>query len=231
MSPKGKRGFKFTIAEMESLPDVIEEIIPIGNPDWERVWDSHTTCYPKKERTAKLLRCKFQELARKKMPTGDPNCPPHIRSAKCIYRMIVQATDGSDGLSGDDDASDVDDDDDDNKDDDNDNVADKEEDDIGDDDNNDSLIVPHNLSFAGDAFDLAMESESGAAAITARTSTMAFLTASSEASRGKKRSGAQKGGGGGTATKKSAPKVGGGDSKEEQGITEAIADPSEVTEY
>ena len=48
MPPKGKRGFKFTIAEMESLLDVIEEIVPIGNPDWERVWDSHPNCYLQK---------------------------------------------------------------------------------------------------------------------------------------------------------------------------------------
>ena len=33
------------------------------------------------------------------MKTGDPNCPPHIRSAKHIYRKIVEATDGSDGQS------------------------------------------------------------------------------------------------------------------------------------
>ncbi len=209
MPPKGKRGFKFTIAEMESLLDVIEEIVPIGNPDWERVWDSHTTRYPKKERTAKSLRCKFQELACKKMPTSDPNCLPHIRSAKRIYKIIVKATDGSDGLSGDDNARDVNDDDDDDYDDNNnddDNVADEEEDDDGNNDNNDGLIVPHNLSFAGDAFDLATESESGVAAITVRTSTTASLTAGSEASHGKKRSSAQKGGGGGTVTKKSAPK-------------------------
>jgi hypothetical protein len=58
-------------------------------------------CYPKKEQTAKLLRHKFQEL-KKKQSIGDPNCPPHIRSAKCIYPLIVKATDGSDGDFGDD---------------------------------------------------------------------------------------------------------------------------------
>jgi hypothetical protein len=187
MPPKGKRGFKFTIAEMESLLDVIGEIVPIGNPNWEQVWDSHTTCYPQKERTAKLLRCKCQELARKKMPTGDPNCPPHIRSAKRMYRMIVKATDGSEGLSGDDDASNVNDDNDNdnNNNNDNYNVADKEEDEDGNNDNNIGLIVPHNLSFTGDAFDLATESKSGVAAVTMRTSTTASLTACSEASCGK----------------------------------------------
>ncbi len=102
MTNKGRRGFKFTTQEIECLLDVIEEIVPIGNPNWERVWDRHMACYPKKERTAKLLWHKFQELAKKKQPTGDPNCPPHICSAKCIYHLIVKARDGLDGDSGDD---------------------------------------------------------------------------------------------------------------------------------
>ena len=67
--------------------------------DWERVWDRHNLRYPQKDRTAESLRRKFQTLVKKKMKTGDPNCPPHIRSAKRIYRKIVEATDGSDGES------------------------------------------------------------------------------------------------------------------------------------
>ena len=100
MATKGRRGFKFTTQEIESLLDIIEEIIPIGNPDWEKVWDKHMVCYPKKERTPKLLRRKFRDLAKSKVPTGDPNCPPHIHAAKCIYPLIVKVTDGSDGESG-----------------------------------------------------------------------------------------------------------------------------------
>ena len=34
---KGKRGLKFSVAEMESLLDIIDDIVPIGNPEWERV--------------------------------------------------------------------------------------------------------------------------------------------------------------------------------------------------
>ena len=33
------------------------------------------------------------------MKTGNPNCPPHVRFAKHIYRKIVEATDGSTGGS------------------------------------------------------------------------------------------------------------------------------------
>jgi hypothetical protein len=33
------------------------------------------------------------------MPTGDPKCPPHVVFAESIYRKIVEATDGSMGVS------------------------------------------------------------------------------------------------------------------------------------
>jgi hypothetical protein len=98
---KGKRGPKFTIAEIQSLLKVIDEILPIGNLEWERVWGRHLSCYLWWERTVELLRCKFQQLACKKMPRGDLNCPHYICSSKHIYRKIVRATDGLDGGSDD----------------------------------------------------------------------------------------------------------------------------------
>jgi len=94
-----RRGFKFTVVEIEHLLETIEDVILIGNPDWERIWQEHLACYPTKERTSESLKCKFQELARKKNPTGDPNCPPYVRDAKQIFYKIVQATDGSTGGS------------------------------------------------------------------------------------------------------------------------------------
>ncbi len=96
---KGKRGLKFSTTELEHLLDAIEEFVPIGNPEWERVWNSHQTLYEEKERTVESLKRKFSEVARMKIPTGDPTCPPHIRRAKRISRKIVQATDGSTGNS------------------------------------------------------------------------------------------------------------------------------------
>ena len=94
-----RRGFKFTVSEIEHLLETIEDVIPIGNPDWERIWQEHSARYPTKERTSESLKRKFQELARKKNLTGDPNCPPYVRAAKRIFHKIVQATDGSTGGS------------------------------------------------------------------------------------------------------------------------------------
>jgi hypothetical protein len=101
MAIKGKKGFKSTIAELKHLLDVIDKVIPIGNPDWEKVWHEHSAAYPMMEQTAELLKRKFQELVRKKKTIGGPNCPPHIREAKQILRKwkIVIATDGLTGGS------------------------------------------------------------------------------------------------------------------------------------
>jgi hypothetical protein len=96
---KARRGFKFTVPELEHLLETVDDVIPIGNPDWERIWQEHTAHYPTKERTAELLKLKFQELACKKVPTGDLNCPPYIRDAKQIFYKIVQAADGLTGGS------------------------------------------------------------------------------------------------------------------------------------
>ena len=62
---QGRRWFKFTVQEMESMLEAIDEIITIGNPDWEWVWDRHNAHYPQKERTAESLRRKFQTLVKK----------------------------------------------------------------------------------------------------------------------------------------------------------------------
>ncbi len=72
-------------------------IIPIGNPDWEKILNKNASCYPTKDCTSQSLKLKFQELAHTKIPTGDPNMPSHICKAKHIYHKIVLATDGSTG--------------------------------------------------------------------------------------------------------------------------------------
>jgi hypothetical protein len=82
MAKKGFRGFKFTIAELEHLLNVIKKIVPISNPNWEKVWHEQSAAYLTMEWTPESLKHKFQELVCKKNPTGDPNCPPYVRGAK-----------------------------------------------------------------------------------------------------------------------------------------------------
>ena len=84
MPPK-KRGFKFTTHELESLADAVADIIPMSNTDWDTVWEAHNESFPGLNRTSDSLKRKFQEMARTKIPTGDPNCPHHIHIAKRAY--------------------------------------------------------------------------------------------------------------------------------------------------
>jgi hypothetical protein len=60
---KSRRGLKFTVAKLEHLLKVVEEVFPIGNPEWEKIWQEHSSPYPTQERTAELLKRKFLELA------------------------------------------------------------------------------------------------------------------------------------------------------------------------
>jgi hypothetical protein len=161
---QSKRGFKFALFKIESLLEVVEAIIPIGNPDWEKIFNKHASCYPTKDCTAELLKHKLQELACTKIPTGDPNMPPHIHKAKHIYYKFVLATDGSTDAS-EDGGGDLD------------NERDDEfEDDEDDDDEEGGIVEINNNSFSlsADMEQLTMEDDDGsqidAAALAMATS-------------------------------------------------------------
>ncbi len=55
--------------------------------------------YRQEAQAAESLRRKFQEIARRTGPTGDPNCPPYVIKAKYINRQLVQMIDASSGGS------------------------------------------------------------------------------------------------------------------------------------
>ncbi len=50
-----KRGFQVALSKIESLLEVVKTITPIGNPNWEKILNKHTSCYTTKDCTAKLL--------------------------------------------------------------------------------------------------------------------------------------------------------------------------------
>ena len=69
----------------------------MSNTDWDNISEIHDANFPGLNKTSDSLKCKFQEMARTKIPTGDPNCPHHIRIAKRAYYKLVKASDGSMG--------------------------------------------------------------------------------------------------------------------------------------
>jgi hypothetical protein len=84
-----KRGFKFALSKIESLLKVFKAIIPIGNPDWEKILNEHATRYPTKDRTTKSLKHKFQELAPTNIPTGDPHMTSIIGMCRQLMGQLV----------------------------------------------------------------------------------------------------------------------------------------------
>lgn len=87
----------YTPDELASLNEVVEELLPISGAEWELVEHRHYSRYPDRERTGLQLRKKFNDVSTTKIPTGDPNIPPHIRDAKRIRGLIYQKTDGGTG--------------------------------------------------------------------------------------------------------------------------------------
>ena len=106
-SGAGGRGLGFGKVELDSLLDLLEEHLPIGQMEWERVSNKHDERYPSVERTVDSLRRKFASLYRKNLPTGDPDIPREVRRAKAIRQKIIERSDIGDDDNLDDDVDDA----------------------------------------------------------------------------------------------------------------------------
>jgi hypothetical protein len=93
-------GPRFSVAEMESMLTAIEQFLPMGPDEWERVAEWHNSEFPSTNREAQSLRRKFQSLYNIRIPTGDPECPAHVRRAKRLRYSIEQRADSSNLTSG-----------------------------------------------------------------------------------------------------------------------------------
>jgi hypothetical protein len=83
------RGSKYLQDEIDSFLNLLEDNLPIGPQEWDDITEAHNNIVVSKNRDSSSLRRKFNELVQSKKPTGDPFCPPHIRRAKQIYKMIL----------------------------------------------------------------------------------------------------------------------------------------------
>ena len=97
------RGRGFTQAELDGLLDIIEDLLPIGPNDWDRLAERHCTYYPGLGRSRESLKRKFALLYNHKKPTGDPTCPATVRRAKRVWERIKEEMDVSDGKRSNDD--------------------------------------------------------------------------------------------------------------------------------
>ena len=44
-----------------SLFMAVDEIVPVGNPEWEHIWERQNSFSPNQDQTVELLKHKFQE--------------------------------------------------------------------------------------------------------------------------------------------------------------------------
>lgn len=80
------RGASYSSNETTHLLDLMEDIRPVGSNAWDEVCLRHADRYA--GRNVESLRRKFGKLTKKRVPTGDPTCPPDVRRAKRIQQMI-----------------------------------------------------------------------------------------------------------------------------------------------
>jgi len=86
---KGGGNMKCSRDELETLLDALEEVMPIGKVDWEKVESMCNLQVPEeRERTLLKLQNQCNTLCSKRPPTGNPNCPPEVKCAKRISYKI-----------------------------------------------------------------------------------------------------------------------------------------------
>ncbi len=75
----------WSIPQNNDFLEELEEILPATATGWGRVAEIHLSRYPDQQRSVDSMKRKFKELHNKKIPTGDPLCPPAVRRAKRVY--------------------------------------------------------------------------------------------------------------------------------------------------
>ena len=75
-------GKGFMKAETTTLLKAIEQILPINAEAWNEVHDVFNSKHT--PRGVEGLKHKFNKLAKKPVPTGNPNMPEKVRLAKSI---------------------------------------------------------------------------------------------------------------------------------------------------
>ena len=81
-----RHGKVFTRAETTALLKAIEQILPIDAEAWNEVYDVFNRKHS--PRGVVSLKCQFNKLANKPVPTGNPNMPEDVRLAKSIKSKL-----------------------------------------------------------------------------------------------------------------------------------------------
>ena len=83
-SHTGRRGSGFSQGELANLRDFLQENLPLGKDEWEKLSRWHQSTYPAQRRNADSLRRKFSAVCRTTVPTGAPTIPDDVLKTKQI---------------------------------------------------------------------------------------------------------------------------------------------------
>ena len=83
-----RHGKGFTKAETTTLLKTIEQILPIDAEAWNEVHDVFNSKHT--PHGVEGLKCKFNKLANKPVPTGNPNMPEDVKLAKSIKSKLFR---------------------------------------------------------------------------------------------------------------------------------------------
>ena len=86
---KGSQGY--SVADCVSLVDGVKAFLPLGAQEWGYVLDQYNNYATENNwviRNLDPLKIKLCALATHSKPTGDPDCPLHIRDAKATLKAM-----------------------------------------------------------------------------------------------------------------------------------------------
>lgn len=84
------KSMRYTNEEKIFLGTILCEIKPLGPQAWEQVTHRYNQQFPTRPRITENLRKQFNNLASKKIPTGDPNMPEWVRLCKRAKHLMIQ---------------------------------------------------------------------------------------------------------------------------------------------
>ena len=82
------RGDSYKVPESENFLTIMEIHVGLSRHDWQIVAEEHAVCFGNKNQTLELK--KNSKLVQEGPPTGDPNCPDHVRRAKRLNFQIYK---------------------------------------------------------------------------------------------------------------------------------------------
>ena len=72
------------------MMQIIEEVLPISQMEWETVARKHAEDFGEQGRTSTSIRKRYQRVLKDVGPKGDPNFPSYVRLAKKCDRDIFK---------------------------------------------------------------------------------------------------------------------------------------------